>query len=263
MDGDLGTAVRRLRATFAGYPVRPVLQGCPHCRGTVVMADEDLFDLSIRLGNTVGTYADMKSHPRYGYPDLLTRTCTSTAGVGGAWRPGTGWVASAVLGPALGNAARGVGRPVPAGRSPSRPPLPAWQMRKASLPARQCGWRPCPRGNANGVPAAARQPDGQAGAIDHTGRVQVRATVPDAVDVGLRDVTRKLRLSDGRWDLDQCIQKSSGSASTSIADRSRRSAMGSSAIDAASPASAIRRMTPACRRPRCGTTAANTRRSPS
>ena len=49
----------------------------------------------------------------------------------------------------------------------------------------------------------------------------------------------------------QRTQKSSGSASTSAADRSSRPAIGSSAIAAGSPASAIWRMTPACRRARC------------
>lgn len=69
---DLDAAAGRLRAAFAGYPVRPVLEGCPHCRGTVVVADEDLFDLSLRLGNTVGTYEDMKSHLPAMLADLAT-----------------------------------------------------------------------------------------------------------------------------------------------------------------------------------------------
>jgi hypothetical protein len=91
MDADLGTAVRRLRAAFAGYPVRPVLEGCPHCRGTVVVADEDLFDLSIRLGNTVGTYADMKSHLPAMLEDLATVGDLDESIVLGRLRQRPGW----------------------------------------------------------------------------------------------------------------------------------------------------------------------------
>jgi len=72
MHGELGDAVRRLREAFADYPARPVLEGCPHCRGTVVVADEDLFNLSLRLGNTVGTYADLKSYLPAMLEDLAT-----------------------------------------------------------------------------------------------------------------------------------------------------------------------------------------------
>lgn len=54
-------AVARLREVFARYPVRPVLEGCPHCRGDVSTAHPDLFALSLRLGNTVGTHEDLKS----------------------------------------------------------------------------------------------------------------------------------------------------------------------------------------------------------
>jgi hypothetical protein len=51
----------RLRAVFSRYPVREVLEGCPCCVGDVVSADADLFALSLRLGNTVGTHDDLKS----------------------------------------------------------------------------------------------------------------------------------------------------------------------------------------------------------
>jgi hypothetical protein len=61
----------------------------------------------------------------------------------------------------------------------------------------------------------------------------------------------------------QRSQKSCGSASTSIAEDSSRPAIGRSATHAGSPAAAMRRMTPACRRARCGTTDPNTSRSPS
>src|SRR5580700_4727056 len=61
----------------------------------------------------------------------------------------------------------------------------------------------------------------------------------------------------------QRSQKSRGSASASTAEDSSRPAIGRSATHAGSPAAAMRRMTPACRRARCGTTDPNTSRSPS
>lgn len=61
MDSDLTVAIGRLRESFAGYPVRPVLEGCPCCCPPERVAGFDLFDLSIRLGGTVGTEADLKS----------------------------------------------------------------------------------------------------------------------------------------------------------------------------------------------------------
>jgi hypothetical protein len=54
-------ALAHLREVFARYPVRAVLEGCPHCRGDVSTAHPDLFALSLRLGNTVGTHEDLKS----------------------------------------------------------------------------------------------------------------------------------------------------------------------------------------------------------
>jgi hypothetical protein len=57
----LAEAIVRVEAVFAAYPRRAVLEGCPHCRGDVKVADHDLFSLTIRLGNTVGTEADVKA----------------------------------------------------------------------------------------------------------------------------------------------------------------------------------------------------------
>ncbi|MFI6324599.1 hypothetical protein ACIBG8_44225 [Nonomuraea sp. NPDC050556] len=54
-------ALERLREAFARYPRRAVLEGCPHCRGSVTVDDHDLFSLTISLGNTVGTSDDVKS----------------------------------------------------------------------------------------------------------------------------------------------------------------------------------------------------------
>jgi len=73
VDGDLAVAVARLREVFARYPRRAVLEGCPHCRGPVLVDDHDLFALTISLGNTVGGREDVKSL----LPLLLERIATS------------------------------------------------------------------------------------------------------------------------------------------------------------------------------------------
>ncbi|GAA5183541.1 hypothetical protein GCM10023322_23060 [Rugosimonospora acidiphila] len=65
-------ALRRVGVAFAGYPRRAVLDGCPHCRGQVSVADHDLFSLALSLGGTVGTDADLKSL----LPLLLERLVT-------------------------------------------------------------------------------------------------------------------------------------------------------------------------------------------
>ncbi|MEV0151246.1 MULTISPECIES: hypothetical protein [unclassified Nonomuraea] len=72
MDDGLAAAVRRLQEAFAGYPRRAVLEGCPHCRGSVAVDEHDLFSLTISLGNTVGTGDDVKSL----LPLLLERLAT-------------------------------------------------------------------------------------------------------------------------------------------------------------------------------------------
>ncbi|MGW5688949.1 hypothetical protein [Nonomuraea sp. NPDC003754] len=72
MDEGLGVAVGRLREVFARYPRREVLEGCPHCRGSVLVDEHDLFALTISLGNTVGTDDDVKSL----LPLLLERLVT-------------------------------------------------------------------------------------------------------------------------------------------------------------------------------------------
>ncbi|MGW4475421.1 hypothetical protein ACWENQ_37625 [Nonomuraea sp. NPDC004354] len=72
MDEGLGVAVGRLREVFARYPRRAVLDGCPHCRGSVLVDEHDLFSLTISLGNTVGTDDDVKSL----LPLLLERLVT-------------------------------------------------------------------------------------------------------------------------------------------------------------------------------------------
>ncbi|HLL65163.1 MAG TPA: hypothetical protein VK453_05385 [Micromonosporaceae bacterium] len=74
MDGALPAAVAHLREVFARYPRRAVLDGCPHCRGSVSVADHDLYSLTISLGNTVGDTADVKSL----LPMLLERLVSST-----------------------------------------------------------------------------------------------------------------------------------------------------------------------------------------
>jgi hypothetical protein len=61
MDPALAKAIADIEAMFAGYPRRAVLEGCPHCVGDVRVEDHDLFSLTIRLGNTIGTEADVKA----------------------------------------------------------------------------------------------------------------------------------------------------------------------------------------------------------
>lgn len=95
MDGELTRALERLREAFGRYPVRPVLEGCPHCRGAVTVAEHDLFSLTIGLGNTIGTEDDLKSL----LPLLLERLVTGYeldasvvfGSVGRGWRT---WPAS-------------------------------------------------------------------------------------------------------------------------------------------------------------------------
>ncbi|MER7335215.1 MULTISPECIES: hypothetical protein [unclassified Micromonospora] len=73
MDGDLSVAVARLQEAFIRYPRRTVLEGCPHCRGSMPVDDRHLFSLSISLGNTVGGRDDLKGL----LPLLLERMVTS------------------------------------------------------------------------------------------------------------------------------------------------------------------------------------------
>ncbi|WP_328522736.1 transposase [Kribbella sp. NBC_00359] len=49
------------RLFFAPYPRRAVLDGCSHCRPSRPVDEHDLFSLTIRLGNTVGSREDSKS----------------------------------------------------------------------------------------------------------------------------------------------------------------------------------------------------------
>lgn len=64
----------RVRRAFAPYPRRMMLDGCPHCRGSVRVDEHDLFSLTLRLGNTVGDRDDVKGL----LPLLLERLVTST-----------------------------------------------------------------------------------------------------------------------------------------------------------------------------------------
>jgi hypothetical protein len=61
MNSRLAEAIARIETVFAAYPRRAVLEGCPHCRGDVKVADHDLLSLTIRLGNTIGTETDVKA----------------------------------------------------------------------------------------------------------------------------------------------------------------------------------------------------------
>ncbi|MFC5287875.1 hypothetical protein ACFPM7_12505 [Actinokineospora guangxiensis] len=61
MAAGLAEAAARLERVFAAYPRRPVLDGCPHCRGPQVVDEGNLHSLTIRLGNTVGDRHDVKS----------------------------------------------------------------------------------------------------------------------------------------------------------------------------------------------------------
>jgi hypothetical protein len=66
-------AVAALGEAFAGYPRRAMLDGCPHCRGSVRVDEHDLFSLTISLGNTVGDRDDAKGL----LPILLERLVAS------------------------------------------------------------------------------------------------------------------------------------------------------------------------------------------
>ncbi|WCN84249.1 hypothetical protein [Micromonospora sp. LH3U1] len=61
MGNVLTTALAGVRDAFARYPRRAVLDGCPHCEGSVLVDEHDLFSLTISLGNTVGDRADVKA----------------------------------------------------------------------------------------------------------------------------------------------------------------------------------------------------------
>ncbi|RAO34810.1 hypothetical protein ONO23_02540 [Micromonospora noduli] len=61
MENELTTALAGVRDAFARYPRRAVLDGCPHCHGSVLVDEHDLFSLTISLGNTVGSRADVKA----------------------------------------------------------------------------------------------------------------------------------------------------------------------------------------------------------
>lgn len=61
MEGELAAAIVGVREAFANYPRRALLEGCPHCRGSVLVDEHDLFSLTISLGNTVGGREDVKS----------------------------------------------------------------------------------------------------------------------------------------------------------------------------------------------------------
>jgi len=61
VDDKLVAAMTRVQDAFARYPRRGVLDGCPHCEGSVLVDDHDLFALTISLGNTVGSRDDVKS----------------------------------------------------------------------------------------------------------------------------------------------------------------------------------------------------------
>ncbi|MET7964045.1 hypothetical protein [Micromonospora zamorensis] len=61
MDDELTAALAGVRDAFARYPRRAVLDGCPHCRGSVVADEHDLFSLTIGLGSTVGDRDDVKA----------------------------------------------------------------------------------------------------------------------------------------------------------------------------------------------------------
>jgi hypothetical protein len=74
VDEELAAAVARLQEAFAGYPRLAALEGCPHCRGSVRVDDENLFSLTVSLGNTVGGRDDVKSL----LPMLLERLIRST-----------------------------------------------------------------------------------------------------------------------------------------------------------------------------------------
>ncbi|MFF2551558.1 hypothetical protein ACFVUS_11195 [Nocardia sp. NPDC058058] len=66
-------ALAAVAQAFAAYPRRAVLDRCPHCGPPVRVEDADLYWLAIKLGNTVGDRADVKSL----VPLLLARLVTS------------------------------------------------------------------------------------------------------------------------------------------------------------------------------------------
>ncbi|MEW1584895.1 hypothetical protein AB0283_05540 [Micromonospora vinacea] len=69
MENELRAALAGVRDAFGRYPRRPVLDGCPHCEGSVQVDEHDLFTLTISLGSTVGDRADVKAR----LPVLLER----------------------------------------------------------------------------------------------------------------------------------------------------------------------------------------------
>ncbi|MEV0430545.1 hypothetical protein [Micromonospora sp. NPDC050495] len=73
MEGQLAAAIAGVQEAFASYPRRALLEGCPHCRGSVLVDERDLFSLTISLGNTVGSREDVKSL----LPVLFERLVTS------------------------------------------------------------------------------------------------------------------------------------------------------------------------------------------
>ncbi|MFI6783387.1 hypothetical protein [Micromonospora sp. NPDC050276] len=61
MENELRAALAGVRDTFGRYPLRAVLDGCPNCRGSVLVDEHDLFTLTVSLGSTVGGRADVKA----------------------------------------------------------------------------------------------------------------------------------------------------------------------------------------------------------
>lgn len=61
MTDGIAAALHDLEQAFARYPRRLVLERCPHCGPPVRVGDADLFWLSLKLGNTIGTADDAKA----------------------------------------------------------------------------------------------------------------------------------------------------------------------------------------------------------
>ncbi|UGT42385.1 hypothetical protein LTV02_02895 [Nocardia yamanashiensis] len=61
MDRVVAAALTELNRVFANYPRRPVLDRCPHCGPPVPVDEIDLFSLTLKLGNTIGTRSDVKA----------------------------------------------------------------------------------------------------------------------------------------------------------------------------------------------------------
>ncbi|WP_067706661.1 hypothetical protein [Nocardia yamanashiensis] len=61
MDRVVAAALTDLNRVFASYPRRPVLDRCPHCGPPVPVDEFDLFSLTLKLGNTIGTRSDVKA----------------------------------------------------------------------------------------------------------------------------------------------------------------------------------------------------------